>query len=357
MDEVRHGKKVYVGLSGGVDSSLSAYLLKKQGYDVTGVFIKVWQPDFVDCTWRDDRLDAMRVCAHLGIPFRTLDLEDEYKKSVIDYMLSEYKRGRTPNPDVMCNREIKFGAFLEWAKEQGGDFIATGHYARNVFNKKTGLYELRRSLDESKDQTYFLWTLTQEVLAHVLFPVGCMRKAEVRKIAEEVGIPTAQKKDSQGLCFISNVDMKDFLKHFIDPKPGKVLDENGKVVGRHDGAVFATLGERHGFLVETSHRDEKPYYVVGKNVMENTLMVSHTSPALGEPKEILLEGVQCISGALPSPGPYRAQTRYHGPEVAVHVALRGDRLTVTPRETLLSPPGQSLVLYDGNVCIGGGVIV
>ncbi len=216
-------KKVFVGLSGGVDSSVSAALLQSQGYDVFGVFIKVWQPDFYECTWKEDRLDAMRVCAKLNIPFYTLDLEKEYKKEVVDYMIEEYKNGRTPNPDVMCNKYIKFGGFFDWAMSQGADFVATGHYAR--LNKE---HELVAGRDSNKDQSYFLWTLTKEQLSKTLFPVGDIEKTEVRKLAKKFGLPTAEKKDSQGLCFIGKVDMAEFLHHFIETKPGPVLNDKVK---------------------------------------------------------------------------------------------------------------------------------
>jgi tRNA-specific 2-thiouridylase len=215
------GKKVYVGMSGGVDSSLSAALLLEQGYDVTGVFIKVWQPDFVECTWKEDRLDAMRVAAHLGIPFVTLDLEQEYKQGVIDYMIEEYRIGRTPNPDVMCNREVKFGAFWKWAQAQGADYIATGHYAQ------TDGIRLLASQDVNKDQTYFLWTLTQKDLSHVLFPIGHMVKDDVRREAEKRNLTTSFKKDSQGLCFVGTIDIKTLLKEYIKEKPGDVCDIEG----------------------------------------------------------------------------------------------------------------------------------
>src|SRR5258706_6959399 len=242
-------KKVFVGLSGGVDSSVSAALLKEAGYDVTGVFIKVWQPDFFECTSKDDRLDAMRVCAKLGIPFKTLNLEKEYKKEVVDYMISEYKKGNTPNPDVMCNKEVKFGAFLRFAIKMGADYVATGHYARNIFNKKTGLYELCKSEDSDKDQSYFLWTLGQKELKRTLFPVGGYKKKYVRKLAEKFDLITANKKDSQGLCFVGKIDMKEFLMHFIKEKPGNVADERGNIIGNHNGVFFYTLGERHGFNI------------------------------------------------------------------------------------------------------------
>ena len=200
----RLGKTVFVGVSGGVDSSVSAALLKDQGYSVVGVFIRTWQPDFIECTWRDERRDAMRVCAHLDIPFLECDAEDAYKNGVADYMIEEYKKGNTPNPDVMCNREVKFGVFWKFAKDHGADYIATGHYAVN----NNGL---RKSPDASKDQSYFLWTLTQDDLIHVLFPVGHLDKKDVRKLAEKYKLPTATKKDSQGVCFLGPLDMKEFL--------------------------------------------------------------------------------------------------------------------------------------------------
>ena len=227
-------KKVFIGMSGGVDSSVSAALLKEHGYDVTGVFIKVWQPEFFECTWRADRLDAMRVCAKLDIPFLTLNLEKEYKKEVVDYMIDEYKAGRTPNPDVMCNKYIKFGGFFDFAMKHSADFIATGHYARvkkfprgetSGFNPSPevsprGTYQLLAGRDKNKDQSYFLWTLTQKQLQKTLFPIGDIDKPEVRKLAEKYGLATAVKKDSQGLCFIGKIDMKDFLKNYMKEKKG-----------------------------------------------------------------------------------------------------------------------------------------
>ena len=266
-------KTVFVGVSGGVDSSVSAALLKDQGYNVVGVFIRTWSPDFIKCTWRDERRDAMRVCAHLGIPFLECDAEEEYKKGVADYMIEEYKKGRTPNPDVMCNREVKFGVFWNFAKSHGADFIATGHYAVNN-SKSNYSFQLCKSPDSSKDQSYFLWTLNQEDLSHTLFPIGHLKKTEVRKLAKKYKIPVAEKKDSQGVCFLGPLDMKDFLKHYIKSEKGKVLDEKGKVIGIHDGAVFFTLGERHGFVITEKTQNDKPYYVVGKDIKKNIIIVS-----------------------------------------------------------------------------------
>ena len=241
--EKGRNRKVYIGMSGGVDSSVSAALLKKAGYDVTGVFIKVWQPDWINCTWKEDRMDAMRVAALLDIPFITLDLEKEYKEEVVDYMISEYRAGRTPNPDVMCNRYVKFGGFYDWAMKQGADYVATGHYAQVIDGK------LIAGNDKNKDQTYFLWTLNKEQLSKTIFPVGNIEKPEVRKLAKKFNLPNAEKKDSQGLCFIGKIDIKEFLSHYIDSKRGNVLNIEGEVIGEHDGSFFFTIGERHGFNI------------------------------------------------------------------------------------------------------------
>ena len=259
-------KTVFVGLSGGVDSAVSAYLLKKEGYRVVGVFLKAWEPDFLPCTGARDRLEAMRVAAHLGIPFTTYDLEEEYKKDVVDVFVEEYRRGRTPNPDVLCNRAIKFGAFWEKAKADGADMIATGHYASRKL--EDGSWKLEASKDKEKDQTYFLWTLNQDDLAHSLFPVGGYEKSEVRKIAEKARLPNAERKDSQGLCFLGHVDMRSFLKRYIPAKPGSLYGTNGEIVGEHEGATFYTVGER--VSVRTGG---KKMYVVAKDTSLNTLTV------------------------------------------------------------------------------------
>ena len=359
-------------MSGGVDSSVSAALLQKAGYDVTGVFIKVWQPDEevtgLRCTWREDRLDAMRVAAQLGIRFFTLDLEKEYKQHVVDYMIAEYRAGRTPNPDVMCNKYVKFGGFFTWAMSQGADFVATGHYAQ----VKNGY--LVAGDDVNKDQSYFLWTLTQSQLARTLFPVGDIEKPAVRKLAAKFGLPTAEKKDSQGLCFIGKIDVKDFLAHFITPKKGKVLDMAGQAVGSHDGAFFFTLGERHGFVIDDAHKtpNDSPLYVVAKNNDTNTITVSgndyppksvHFSDTFTRvtKKEITLTEVNWTQGMPPLAGKkISARPRYRTPLVAATVSdvnLAAHTCTVTftePQQTL--SPGQSLVIYDGAICLGGGII-
>jgi tRNA-specific 2-thiouridylase len=344
------GKKVFVGMSGGVDSSLSAALLKEQGYDVTGVFIKVWQPDFIECTWKEDRLDAMRVASALSIPFVTLDLEKEYKEGVIDYMIEEYRAGRTPNPDVMCNREVKFGAFWKWAKEQGADYIATGHYA------VTDNEHLIVSKDANKDQTYFLWTLTQDDLSHVLFPIGHMEKEEVREEAKKRGLYTSGKKDSQGLCFVGTIDLKTLLKEYIKEEKGTVLNENGEAIGSHDGVMFYTIGERHGFTIDKKGTNDAPYYVIAKNLEENTLTVSHEKPA-DRDKGIELEKTSFVS-LMPEEGKeYSARGRYRAPLAKVMFSKSGDSHLIAVLEgELIHTSGQSLVLYDGARCLGGGIM-
>jgi tRNA-uridine 2-sulfurtransferase len=367
------GKKVYVGMSGGVDSSVSAALLKKAGYDVTGVFIKVWQPDFYECTWKEDRIDAMRVAASLDMPFVTLDLEKEYKKDVVDYMIREYEAGRTPNPDVMCNRHIKFGAFFRWAMDQGADYVATGHYAQA--RKDADGVKLLKGTDDNKDQSYFLWTLNQEQLSHTLFPVGDMPKPEVRKLAKKFKLATADKKDSQGLCFIGKIDMREFLSHYIALKKGRVLNDDGKVIGEHDGAVLYTIGQRHGFLITHKTPTDSPYYVVGKNLSENTITVSHKSPEgelAGAVQKVLIENANWIGGSEPEIGKtYRARIRYRQPLkecVITKITEIGAELEFHEPQNAVAP-GQSVVIYDkafeldtrkdalnADVCLGGGII-
>ena len=340
-------KKVFVGMSGGVDSSVSAAFLLEQGYDVTGVFIKVWQPDFIECTWKEDRLDAMRVAAELGIPFITLDLEKEYKEGVIDYMIEEYKKGRTPNPDVCCNREVKFGAFWKWAQAHGADYIATGHYA------VTDGDHLYVSKDTNKDQTYFLWTLKKDDVSHVLFPIGHMQKEGVRKEAKKRKLYTSAKKDSQGLCFVGTIDIKTLLKEYITEKEGDVLDEKGTVIGKHEGVMFYTIGERHGFTITQKGIDDAPYFIVAKDFTANTLTVSHIPPQDTTGKVITLEQTNWVEKPLVGEV-YEARARYRAPLAQVRVIDESHVELI--QGTMNAVPGQSLVLYKDTICCGGGVI-
>ena len=376
-------KTVFVGVSGGVDSSVAAALLKDQGYNVVGVFIRTWTPDFIECTWRDERRDAMRVCAHLGIPFLECNAEKEYKEGVADYMIEEYKKGNTPNPDVMCNREVKFGVFWNFAKSKGADYIATGHYAicgnKNSFREATGggvpflgtpkngvkelrekLFIMERGIDLSKDQSYFLWTLTQEDLSHVLFPVGHLKKTEVRKLAEKYKLPTATKKDSQGVCFLGPLDMKDFLKHYIESKKGDVLDEKDEVIGSHDGAVFFTLGERHGFTLSKHSEQDKPLYIISKNIENNTITVSDsaTSEAKEKNNTYNISNTNWISFIPKKDKKNTTQIRYHGKLFDCSVEIIGKKeAKINFVNSIIIARGQSIVVYDGNICLGGGVVV
>ena len=264
----KEAKKIFVGISGGVDSSVVAYLLKNEGHDVHGVFVKTWSPEWLPCTWVDEKRDAMRVCAALDIPFHFLDAEVDYKKGVADYMIAEYKAGRTPNPDVLCNRVIKFGVMWDYVNSQCGEYIATGHYAQ------TDGGHLMKGVDASKDQSYFLWMLSKEDLSHTLFPIGHLQKEEVRKIAKRAGLFTSEKKDSQGICFLGDVDMREFLSHYIDQKKGTIMNTEGVETGEHDGIWFYTLGERHGFRLHKQTTDQKPYYIVEKNWNYDCFIVS-----------------------------------------------------------------------------------
>ena len=396
-------KVVFVGLSGGVDSAVSATLLKKSGYEVVGVFIKTWHPDFLVCNEEEERHDAMRVAAFLDIPFLTFDFESVYKKEVADYMISEYKAGRTPNPDVMCNKEVKFGAFFKKAISMGADYVATGHYvisnswlasfgslsprARGALPLGPSACEtpkkgkpaifLYKGIDPSKDQSYFLWTLKQEQLSKILFPVGHLNKTEVRKLAKKFNLPVAEKKDSQGICFLGHVDLKEFLKHYIKEKKGKVLNVVGEEIGYHSGAVFNTLGERHGFTVTKKGPNDGAYYVVGKDIKKNILTVSQDKDlrnfptfALGDIGQgthgslnfsnlcLALKDVNWISKVPESNKDYTAQIRYHGEFLLCVLKITGKTTAeVIFQKPVLVAPGQSCVIYDKDVCLGGGVVV
>lgn len=350
---------VWVGLSGGVDSSVSAALLLQQGYNVVGVYLKTWQPDFIECTWQQDRRDAMRVAAVLGIPFITIDVEEEYKRSVADYMINEYKAGRTPNPDIMCNREIKFGVFFEKARAHGADFIATGHYVNRV-EVSPGSFELRAAKDATKDQSYFLWAIPKNILPYVLFPLGNYTKKEVRVLATRLQLPTATKKDSQGVCMLGEFDIKEFLKHFITTTPGSVLDIEGNVIGYHDGALFFTLGERHGFTINKKTSDSERVYIVARDIEKNTITVSSQPKTVTTVPYVALEQVSLFDLDSLSQDQYcEAQVRYQGVRYKCRIVYTPEhRNAVVYFDDLKEQPasGQSIVFYRKNICLGGGIV-
>lgn len=340
-------KKVYVGMSGGVDSSLTAALLVEQGYDVTGVYMKNWTQDLpgMRCPWADDLADAKRVAVHLGIPFKVYDFQKEYKQKVVDYMIDEYKAGRTPNPDIMCNQEVKFKIFLETALADGADMIATGHYA----GVKDG--KLLQAADQNKDQTYFLYRVSGEALQRTLFPLGEFEKTEVRKMAEERGLVTASKKDSQGICFVGSVGIKDFLSEFVETEPGEIKErESGEVVGHHDGAIFYTLGQRHGLSLGGG----LPYYVVGKDMEKNEVYVSRNlnDEAMWR-KELPLTELHWINEPLKEDKEFHVRLRHRGK--LLPAKLKGDTLYLEEPERAAAA-GQSAVFYRDGVVYGGAIV-
>lgn len=340
-------KKVYVGMSGGVDSSVTAALLKEQGYDVTGIYMKNWSQDLpgFTCPWKEDFQDAKRVAVQLGIDFKMYDFETEYRQKVVDYMVREYQAGRTPNPDIMCNQEVKFKLFLEAALEDGADLIATGHYAR-VNNG-----QLLTGLDANKDQSYFLYRVTSEALRRSLMPVGELAKPEVRAIAARLGLATAEKKDSQGICFVGKVGIKEFLLHELGPQPhGPIIDQAGVVIGQHDGAIFYTIGQRHGLNVGGG----LPYYVSRKDMSSNTVYVTtNLDDAQLWSQSVELQDVHWVNGKPEAGQEYHVRLRYRGPLVGC--TIKGDKLSLKDEQRGLAA-GQSAVLYDGERVLGGGII-
>ncbi|RDI44096.1 tRNA 2-thiouridine(34) synthase MnmA [Falsibacillus pallidus] len=357
MNKAPKDTRVVVGMSGGVDSSVAALLLKEQGYDVIGIFMKNW--DDTDesgvCTATEDYEDVIRVCNQIGIPYYAVNFEQQYWDKVFTYFLDEYKAGRTPNPDVMCNKEIKFKAFLEHAVKLGADYLATGHYAQVEF--RDGEYKMLRGLDENKDQTYFLNQLSQEQLSKVMFPIGGINKKKVREIAAEAELATASKKDSTGICFIGERNFKEFLGNYLPAQPGKMETMDGKVMGKHDGLMYYTIGQRHGLGIGGSG---DPWFVIGKDLDRNVLFVGQgfDNDALYS-ESIIAASVSWVSNeAKPQEFACTAKFRYRQPDQKVTVQILEDSTVkvIFDEPVRAVTPGQAVVFYKGDECLGGGTI-
>lgn len=362
MTDNRH-IRVVVGMSGGVDSSVSALLLKEQGYDVVGVFMKNWDDtdDSGVCTATEDFEDVKRVADKIGIPYYSINFEKEYWNKVFEYFLSEYKRGRTPNPDIMCNKEIKFKSFLDFAMKLDADYIAMGHYAKTVTDKN-GVVHMMRPKDGNKDQTYFLSQVTQEQLKKAIFPLADLSKPQVRMIAEQAGLATAKKKDSTGICFIGERNFKNFLSEFLPAMGGNIVTSDGRIVGKHSGLMYYTIGQRSGLGLGGNQSSCAPWFVVGKNLQKNELIVEQ-----GYDSDLLYASsldaseVSFFTG-LPSNDTTihcTAKFRYRQPDVAVTMNYNKANNTVHVEFDELAravTPGQAIVFYDGEECLGGAII-
>ena len=371
-------QRIVVGLSGGVDSAVTAYLLKKQGHEVVGIFMKNWEGDDGDefCSSNIDFIDAAAVADVLGIEIEHINFAADYKDRVFAEFLREYQAGRTPNPDILCNAEIKFKAFLDHAMRLGASSIATGHYARVRHNESTQLFELLKGLDPAKDQSYFLHRLNQAQLSKTLFPVGELKKTEVRQIADEIGLPNAKKKDSTGICFIGERPFRDFLNRYIAKEPGQIKSDTGRVIGEHVGLSFYTLGQRAGLgiggvkargadlkavqaLGQRGQGSHEPWFVARKDMATNTLWAvqGHDHPWLRS-TELAAQDCSWVSGSAPVPSHLAAKTRYRQADALCHLVTSDNtscQLNFDQAQWAVTP-GQSAVLYDGDVCLGGGVI-
>ncbi|QDL53100.1 tRNA 2-thiouridine(34) synthase MnmA [Rhodoferax aquaticus] len=365
--------RIVVGLSGGVDSAVTAYLLKKQGHEVVGIFMKNWEDDDSSeedskyCSSNVDFIDAAAVADVLGIEIEHVNFAAEYKDRVFAEFLREYQAGRTPNPDILCNAEIKFKSFLDHAMRLGAEKIATGHYARVRHNVASGSHELLKGLDASKDQSYFLHRLNQAQLSKTMFPVGELQKTEVRRIADEIGLPNAKKKDSTGICFIGERPFRDFLNRYISKEPGPIKDAKGRTIGEHVGLSFYTLGQRQGLGIgglkakgaQKGGGEHAPWFVARKDMAQNTLWVvqGHDHPWLLS-SQLIAQDLSWTTGQAPAAGAYGAKTRYRQADAdcildATHAGSMGLRFSDAQWAVT---PGQSAVVYDGDVCLGGGVI-
>lgn len=355
--------RVVVGMSGGVDSSVTALLLKEQGYDVVGVFMKNWDDTDENgvCTATEDYKDVAKVANQIGIPYYSVNFEKEYWDRVFEYFLAEYRLGRTPNPDVMCNKEIKFNAFLDYAMQLGADFVATGHYAQ-VTRDEEGVSHMLRGVDNNKDQTYFLSQLSQEQLAKTMFPLGHMEKSEVRAIAEKAGLATAKKKDSTGVCFIGEKNFKEFLGKYLPAQPGKMVTLDGQVKGDHAGLMYYTIGQRQGLGIGGGHGEaSEPWFVVGKELETNTLLVGqgfhheHLYATSLEASEVHFT----VDTPMATEFTCTAKFRYRQQDTKVRVILNDDQTQATvifDEPVRAITPGQAVVFYDGDECLGGGLI-
>ncbi|MEI6761271.1 MAG: tRNA 2-thiouridine(34) synthase MnmA [Betaproteobacteria bacterium] len=369
MKQQQSRQRVVVGLSGGVDSAVTAWLLKQQGHEVVGIFMKNWEDDddSAYCSSNIDFVDAAAVADVLGIEIEHVNFAADYKDRVFAEFLREYEAGRTPNPDILCNAEIKFKAFLDHALRLGADKIATGHYARVRPNAATGDVELLKGLDPTKDQSYFLHRLTQAQLAKTLFPIGELHKTEVRRLADEIGLPNARKKDSTGICFIGERPFREFLNRYIAKEPGPIKDERGRTIGQHVGLSFYTLGQRQGLGIgglkakgaQRGGGEHTPWFVARKDMAANTLWVvqGHEHPWL-QSTQLTAQDASWVSGHAPNAGTLAAKTRYRqadAPCTLLAPSIGSFALDFSTPQWAVTP-GQSAVLYDGEVCLGGGVI-